>query len=379
MQIEELKSNIINHETKFEIENLDIITYLSAPNFINSCNQHVGKVYRLFPEITKPEVVNQILTKLAWLQKIPMIGAKLKENSFLLDGLLSIIGHRLPPLLDSFDPSIGKPIKCEEILDWPTIKYNPNLAKVKETEKGFIKGLLNAIPYSNMVPDFMKSAASSVICKAIPDNALMGLLNILIELINGNIKSDQYFTTYKYLESSSNKEGYNVKVNLSDRQEFSLSYEGHYRTKPLNPSRDVMATSNRGSSDWYLSQLTKLSVKKIEEKAIPTLLKQQLIAIKEQYTIDPEGKKYLCTKSVNIKADDVRQNLMRLIEISPAVKEILEDKYAHAIKPANISGVFTSNLPAMSISNFIHRENIFEQIDKALSVNHQLAIDVTQV
>ena len=31
-----------------ELEHLDITSYLSAPNRINTCNKHVGTVYRIF-------------------------------------------------------------------------------------------------------------------------------------------------------------------------------------------------------------------------------------------------------------------------------------------------------------------------------------------
>ena len=35
-----------------DIEQLDITSYLSAPNLINTCNLHVGTVYRIFPDLS---------------------------------------------------------------------------------------------------------------------------------------------------------------------------------------------------------------------------------------------------------------------------------------------------------------------------------------
>jgi hypothetical protein len=35
-----------------DIEHLDITSYLSAPNRINTCNKHVGMVYHIFPDFS---------------------------------------------------------------------------------------------------------------------------------------------------------------------------------------------------------------------------------------------------------------------------------------------------------------------------------------
>ena len=43
-----VKTGIISHERTFSLKDLNVVNYLTAPCFANSCNQHVGKVYRLF-------------------------------------------------------------------------------------------------------------------------------------------------------------------------------------------------------------------------------------------------------------------------------------------------------------------------------------------
>jgi hypothetical protein len=35
-----------------DIEHLDITSYLSAPNRINTSNKHLGMVYRIFPDLS---------------------------------------------------------------------------------------------------------------------------------------------------------------------------------------------------------------------------------------------------------------------------------------------------------------------------------------
>ena len=41
-------TNVNNRENYFDLNRLDITTYLSSPNFVNTCNKHLGKVFRIF-------------------------------------------------------------------------------------------------------------------------------------------------------------------------------------------------------------------------------------------------------------------------------------------------------------------------------------------
>ena len=50
--MEALKSNIDNKDT-LETKNLNIVTYLSFPNIVNSFSKHTGKHYCLFPSFQK--------------------------------------------------------------------------------------------------------------------------------------------------------------------------------------------------------------------------------------------------------------------------------------------------------------------------------------
>ena len=45
--IERLQSNIKSANNLIDIQNLDIITYLVEPNFVNTADRHIGKVYSL--------------------------------------------------------------------------------------------------------------------------------------------------------------------------------------------------------------------------------------------------------------------------------------------------------------------------------------------
>jgi ankyrin repeat protein len=86
-----------------DIEHLDITSYLSAPNLINTCNLHVGTVYRIFPDLSD---------KGGWKKHI---------------GLYTIQAHRMANIVQVFDSATGQVSKDEKgnlkikvVVDWPS-------------------------------------------------------------------------------------------------------------------------------------------------------------------------------------------------------------------------------------------------------------------
>jgi len=85
-----------------DIELLDITSYLSAPNRINTCNAHVGTVYRIFPD----------LSKMGWWEKYT--------------ALYNLATHSMDKIVEAFDHSTGQVYKDEQgklkaqvVVDWP--------------------------------------------------------------------------------------------------------------------------------------------------------------------------------------------------------------------------------------------------------------------
>ena len=226
IHIDKLQPNIINYITEFDIKNLNIVTYLSAPNLVNSCNKHVGRVYRLFPEIHVPPAVKKITNLSSWFkEKFNWLKRDTKDDSKSLEGLWPIFGHSLNPLIAVFEPRTGKPRKYEEILDWPVIKYIPSNAE----EENSVAKLVNTVAELLLPNDVIKFKNS------IENSTLTVLLTVLNEAINGRIERTQYLNYFEYIDSNSNSgTDYIVRENLSANEEFSLTYEGHYRTKPVN-------------------------------------------------------------------------------------------------------------------------------------------------
>jgi len=85
-----------------ELEHLDITSYLSAPNRINTCNTHVGTVYRIFPD----------LSDMGWWGKSTAL-----HNS---------ATHSMQKIVEDFDPQTGQvyrdeqgQLKVQVVIDWP--------------------------------------------------------------------------------------------------------------------------------------------------------------------------------------------------------------------------------------------------------------------
>jgi ankyrin repeat protein len=85
-----------------ELEQLDITSYLSAPNLINTCNPHVGTVFRIFTD----------LSDMRWWEEITE--------------MYTLATHSMQKIVEAFDPVTGQVRKDEQgklkvhvVVDWP--------------------------------------------------------------------------------------------------------------------------------------------------------------------------------------------------------------------------------------------------------------------
>jgi len=96
------KLDVRLHGHSVDLQHLDITSYLSAPNRINTCNSHLGTVYRIFTD----------LSDMGW-----------KEKRTLLYNLAT---HSMDKIVQAFDPETGQVrkddkgrLKIREVVDWP--------------------------------------------------------------------------------------------------------------------------------------------------------------------------------------------------------------------------------------------------------------------
>jgi len=84
------------------LQHLDISSYLSAPNLINTCNSHLGTVYRIFTDMSD-------------------VGFFVKHTP-----LYNLATHSMNKIKQTFDPETGQVnkddkgrLKVREVVDWP--------------------------------------------------------------------------------------------------------------------------------------------------------------------------------------------------------------------------------------------------------------------
>jgi hypothetical protein len=100
-----------------DIKHLDITSYLSAPNRINTCNRYVGTVYRIFTD----------LSDMGWRGK----------NT----ALRNLVTHSVDKIVEAFDPNTGQihkdeqgNLKVQVVEDWPV---TAGLSRGKEYKRFF--------------------------------------------------------------------------------------------------------------------------------------------------------------------------------------------------------------------------------------------------
>ncbi|MGN7619865.1 MAG: AAA family ATPase [Rickettsia amblyommatis] len=100
----------------------------------------------------------------------------------------------------------------------------------------------------------------------------------------------------------------------------------------------------------------------MDKKEIPNLIKE-LYEIKPQY-----GKYYIFTNLPKVKVDDLREQILRLIEVSREAKKVLEDYNAYTLNESiKVIENIISNLLPLSTYNLIVRNEILQQIEETLN------------
>jgi hypothetical protein len=107
------KLDVRLHGRLINLQQLDITSYLSAPNLINTCNSHLGTVYRIFID----------LSGMGWKEKYTR--------------LYNLATNNMDKIKQAFHPETGQVrkddqgrLKIQEVVDWPIragLKYGAEL------------------------------------------------------------------------------------------------------------------------------------------------------------------------------------------------------------------------------------------------------------
>jgi tetratricopeptide (TPR) repeat protein/putative ribosome biogenesis GTPase RsgA len=338
-KLDKFKSNVINKATKFSIASLPIVTYLSAPNLINTCNGHPGEVYRVYPQLMWSAEIQKWIKRA---KKLPLIGSSVKGNN---KGLLALTGHSLATILALFDPATGKPTTYTRIADWPKIDTDnvAYIGKQKEalekkslfrTGLSILSGKTNLIGGAfQMLPSLIGGTAASV-------------LSVLKDYVN--INQAQYVTTLAYLDDTYKE------TKLSTQKEFNLRYKGHYRVSDKAMNEHILYTENYEGVDWYLYELYKYKDKLAQSPTrdiIFTVLKN---VVQEYEVVSLDEQPYIRLVARQGQVEALRDKMQRSLKVLSAasIKKTLEDSNIDAL---------TKQLEKRSIKQFSQLHNYIAQ------------------
>ncbi len=248
---EVFKSNVVNSSTELNLHNLNIVTYLSYPNIVNSCNGHVGKVYQIDPKYQKPSYIENVVSKF---KSLPLIGKQIASNEYLLHGLLSVMGHELGLMLAEFDPISGKPVNCSEVKDWPSMSYT-------ESASSELSAKIKNLPLS--------IAASEL--------AVFGsMIRVIGSYMSGGIDQQQYWKFFERIDRLRSEQTSNHEEVI----DFCLRYQSHYKTVAVSCKEEILNSRDEGSVDWYFKKFLNMTPRDLK-KVPDLLLRKQLIEIRK--------------------------------------------------------------------------------------------------
>jgi hypothetical protein len=281
----QFKSNIKNPATTFHVEDLPIVTYLSAPNLVNACDGHAGEVYRLYPTLKWSDWKERWLARAS---RLYMVGTGIEATN---KGLLALTGHSLVTILGLFDPGIGKPQEYVRVADWPKLNTD-NLTHVGK------KG--------------SHSTSAS-------------LITVLKDCFN--IKQEQYWETLAYLDADYKE------VSLDDQKEFKLRYEGHYNLSPRKINEHILLKDHQGV-DWYLKELHKYKDKLEQLPTKEDITLEILKNILRDYEVTIlDGQPYIRLTKRGIQVEALRDKMQRALAVLPAdsIEKAFEVSTIHAL------------------------------------------------
>ena len=382
---EEIQSaNIYSKETRINLDNLNIVNYLLAPNLANSCNRHVGKVFRLF--IDEDKKVNEVLESL---KKVPLIGKeiveKLKSSRFFLEGLNSMFNHRnLKRLLETFDQITGEPKEFEKVLKWPIVNlsiskdYQDNFKKLIENP---IKKGIDLIP----VPIFIKKPVELISNFLVPklinnlaEKTIPGLhilINITIELLSGNIDMQNFESKDFYKkrkDNNKNNKDNNAEAELKNK-EFELKFIKSYDTKEANLKEEELDinVSNK-NIDWCLDCLKSYD---LNSNNLSKIVYFHLNELKLEYEIETVAKhdiketKIIKTKKITI--ENLKERLIRLIHLNPNIRDLISE--AAKLKIEDLTEI-CHEFENETETTFIGRDDEIKKIEEILANKNSVII-----
>lgn len=334
--IDKLRTScIVNDEIKIDLNDLDIITYLNEPNFVNTCNKHLGKVYRLYAD-NRSSITNQFIHEQIDQIEIEQIKKALlksfkpssDKNAYFLKGIKSLLPDGLEQILESFEYS--KNNKLKKIINWPRTEF-----KSSEEFREHFKNLFDAdqvlqlIPFIQSVPDVIKKLATCFTNLTLKQNveivndhlnSLSIVFTLVTEIISGNFNNDKFLELFQLddlEESTGNTE------NLVNKHNFIVNFDSQYKLQEVNFNKEILLPNSYGSVDYYLEKFSKINeFTSLQDEFII----KQLNHLRAEFTIEPDDfNLYIHSKKIHVEV--IKERFTRLLHLETELKAFLENYF----------------------------------------------------
>ncbi len=346
--MEKLQSNIRGKDTRIELEDIEIVTYLAQPNPANCCNPHVGRVYRVPVKMKQSEkVLSQIPTAID-----NMFGNKIR-------GVLTIEGHFLSGILETFDPATGKPRSCDKMLDWPRVEYSGAGKAFASEGMAMIKDGIN----SSGIHPMGQMALSTSLDYIIGGMTIITIVGFLKSYVKGEIKQDQYWTYFENIDfkiSNEDEISYEERTKLTFDNRFTLIALAKYREGKNVHNLKL----NTDSVDKYLYKLYDFKEKLGEQEDLLPIVKTQLEELLASFKINRNGQQNTLIPNAGYDIDGIREKTQRLLQVLPKdVRKVWQKVLIH--KPSILQiGQLPDNLPLATANYTVIQDKEKELKDK---------------
>ncbi|XP_065671283.1 uncharacterized protein LOC136089291 [Hydra vulgaris] len=354
--IKRFSSNIVNPDTEKNAGNLDLVTYLSSPNLVNTCHEHLGTSYRLFPKVKIPELLVKAFGLINVVKKVD------------IEPISSIFSHSLDPIIETFNPVTGKPEEYQLIKNWPAIKYTPK----KPTGLNVVTQLFSIASSENTNKEGLD--AKDRISKTLSSRTLISMLNLLGDILTGRIDQSQQIECWKYLKQI--PEGELPESHITNPEnEFGLKYNSRYEVDKVNLFKDRIDKPS-------LRYLKALANQREDFSCKNPLINKQLSVIRKQYVIKSDRDNTNPNKIIESNGDEdlTVEQLNNWLSILVAVDRELQftldndnqgQKFSDAVtqsyqKLSNYANQISPDLVSKSSGNQ-NKDDTFERVQKAIN------------
>lgn len=347
------QSNIKNDKTANQepYKRVDVRTFLFAPNFLNTCNKHVGRVFRVAESVKKDgEYYEQLVDKYIapnvssgkikdqlqkWFKN--KVRDQVSKFYFYLNGLRALFMLDLRWLVDEFDPETGRfksfPDEAEK---WPKIYFEPKNHSFQEIN------FVNSIPIlKDIIPDGWQRKISKPIgklldlsVKTVAQKYLSGLVvivNVCIHVMSDEFNTDQFLKCLEF-DDQKNKlsKGVTAQLDPASKSSFMMTFQGCYETKTVYEKLDYLDLSNQNFVD---SKLYEFNYKNPSKYEVGLQLREQFVNLRKAFTLKRIVEEYeqVRIESSTCSIERIRERFIRLEKIynECAERSLLTNMSAH--------------------------------------------------